>query len=48
MIIEWYGLKILAIGLFLGWKIRSIIYSYNKTKAYEIHSFNPQQDRKPK
>lgn len=39
MIVEWYALKALALGLVFGYTIRKSIDNYNKTKCYEIKSF---------
>lgn len=41
MIIEWFGLKCLALGFFFGYYLRQRIEVLKKTKCYEIKSFKP-------
>lgn len=36
MIIEWYGLKCVAIGFYLGWLLTRLYYRSKIVKCYEI------------
>lgn len=38
MIVEWYGLKILCLGLFLGYYLKKKLVEFNESKCYEIKS----------
>lgn len=41
MIVEWYGLKCVAIGFYLGWLVTRIYYVRKyRNKGFEIKEFH--------